>query len=50
MTVDEAGTMFALSRTVHHLPLPSIRLGRSLRFDPKDVCRLIATSEEAFIA
>lgn len=32
--------------TVHRLPLPSIRLGRSLRFDPKDVQQLIEACKE----
>lgn len=51
MTIEEVAARFDVSpQTVHRMPLPSIRLGRSLRFDPKDVCRLVETSKEAFIA
>jgi hypothetical protein len=47
MKVDEVAALFDLSPiTVHRLPLPSIRLGRSLRFDPKDVRHLIESSKE----
>lgn len=51
MTLDEAAAYFDISPvSVHRLPLPSIRLGRSLRFDPRDVCRLIEASKEPAIA
>jgi hypothetical protein len=47
MTIDEVGARLSISpMTVHRMPLPSIRLGRSLRFDPRDVTRLIAGSRE----
>jgi len=36
-------------QTVHALPLDSIRLGRSLRFDPVDIRRLIEGSKEPAI-
>jgi hypothetical protein len=36
--------------TVHRLSLPSIRIGHSLRFDPKDVSRLIEQCKEPVIA
>lgn len=50
MTIDEVAARFDVSsQTVHRMPLPSIRLGRSLRFDPIDVCRLVETSKEAFL-
>lgn len=35
--------------TVHSLELPSIRIGKSLRFDPIDVRRLIETCREPVI-
>jgi hypothetical protein len=51
MTIDEVAARFDVSPiTVHKLPLPSIRLGRSLRFDPQDVCRLIEASKEPVVA
>jgi hypothetical protein len=51
MTLDEvAATLDISPQTVHGLPLPSIRLGRVLRFDPKDVRRLIARSREPALA
>ena len=55
----EAGALLKLSEvaaaldvtpsTVHRLPLPSIRIGKSLRFDPQDVRRFIESSKEAAI-
>jgi hypothetical protein len=36
--------------TVHGLPLPSIRLGKLLRFDPVDVRRLIESCKEPALA
>jgi hypothetical protein len=48
LTLSEVAALLDLSpATVHGLPLPSIRLGRGLRFDPKDVKHLIETSKEA---
>jgi hypothetical protein len=48
MTIEEVGARLAISpMTVHRMPLPSIRLGRSLRFDPRDVAQLIEASREA---
>lgn len=42
MTIAEVAALFDVSpSTVHALPLPSIRIGRSLRFDPQAVCLLI---------
>ena len=50
MKLDEVAALLDVSKiTVHRLPLPSIRLGHSLRFDPKDVSRLIESSKEAVI-
>ncbi len=50
LTLDEVAAMLSLApQTVHALPLKSIRLGRSLRFDPKDVRRLIENSKEPFL-
>lgn len=47
MTLGEVAARLAVSpMTVHRLPLTSIRLGRSLRFDPRDLARLIAQSRE----
>lgn len=48
MTLAEVAALLDVApMTVHRLPLKSIRLGRSLRFDPKDVRRLIANCKEA---
>jgi hypothetical protein len=48
MTIEEVGARLSISpTTVHRMPLPSIRLGRSLRFDPLDVSKLIDASREA---
>jgi hypothetical protein len=50
MTIEEVAARFDVSsQTVHRMPLPSIRLGRSLRFDPRDVNRLIEESTEAIV-
>jgi hypothetical protein len=47
MTLGEVAARLAVSpMTVHRLPLTSIRLGRSLRFDPRDLELLIAGSRE----
>lgn len=47
MTLGEVAARLAVSpMTVHRMPLTSIRLGRSLRFDPRDVEKLIAESRE----
>jgi predicted DNA-binding transcriptional regulator AlpA len=51
LTLDEVAEALKVApATVHRLPIPSIRLGRSLRFDPKDVRKLIAQSKEPVIA
>lgn len=51
LTLDEVAARLAVApATVHRLPLPSIRLGRSLRFDPRDVATLVASSREAVTA
>lgn len=51
MTIEEVGARLSISpMTVHRMPLPSIRLGRSLRFDPIDVAELVAASREASTA
>lgn len=50
MKLDEVAALFDVAPiTVHKLPLPSIRLGRSLRFDPTDVRQLIEASKENFV-
>jgi hypothetical protein len=50
MTLQEVAALLDVAEsTVHSLPLPSIRLGRSLRFDPQDVCRLIEICREPVI-
>lgn len=47
MTLAEVAARFDVSpQTVHRMPLASIRLGRSLRFDPRDVNQLIEDSKE----
>jgi hypothetical protein len=51
MTLGEVAARLAVSpMTVHRMPLTSIRLGRSLRFDPRDVALLIAQSKEPPVA
>lgn len=51
MTIEEVGARLSISpMTVHRMPLPSIRLGRSLRFDPIDVAGLVAASREVSAA
>lgn len=48
MTLAEVAAKLDVSlMTVHRLPLPSIRMGKVLRFDPKDVCRFIEECKEA---
>jgi len=48
MTIDEVAARLGISPvTVHRLPLESIRIGRLLRFDPKDVRRLIDDCKES---
>ena len=51
LTIDEVAAHLKLSpATVHRLPLASIRLGRTLRFDPVDLDRLIEDSKEQVIS
>ena len=51
LTIDEVAATLDLSHsTIHRLPLPSIRLGRALRFDPRDVQRLINECKEPVAA
>jgi hypothetical protein len=51
LTIDEVSAMLSVGpMTIHRLPLPSIRLGRSLRFDPQDVKNLIQHCKEPVIA
>jgi hypothetical protein len=50
MTIEEVAARFDVSsQTVHRMPLKSIRLGRTLRFDPRDVSQLIEDSKEAVL-
>lgn len=50
LTLEETAALFDVDPvTVHRLPLPSIRLGRQYRFDPKDVQRLIEESKEPVV-
>lgn len=47
MRVSEVGAIFDISpATVHSLPLSSVRIGRSLRFDPRDVRAFIESRKE----
>lgn len=47
MTLAEVAALLDVSTsTVHGLPLPSIRLGRSLRYAPQDVRLLIELCRE----
>jgi hypothetical protein len=51
LTLSEVAAMLAVApQTVHALPIQSIRLGRSLRFDPVDVKRLIKKCKEPIAA
>jgi excisionase family DNA binding protein len=50
MTLAEVAARLDVSpMTVHRLPLRSIRIGRLLRFDPKDVDQLIEQCKEAVV-
>jgi hypothetical protein len=50
LTLTETAAWLSVApSTVHRLPLPSIRLGKSLRFDPADVRRLIDACKEPAI-
>ena len=50
MTIDEVAARLDVSpMTIHRLPLKSIRIGRLLRFDPRDVDQLIELSKEAVV-
>ena len=46
---EVAALLDVTASTVHKLPLPSIRVGQSLRFDPMDVLRLIEAGKEPVI-
>ena len=48
--VEVAARLDVAPITVHRLPLKSIRIGRLLRFDPKDVGQLIEQCKEPVIA
>lgn len=51
MRIDEVGAVLDLApATVHALPLQSVRIGRSLRFDPVDVRRFIESCKEPVVA
>jgi hypothetical protein len=51
MRIAEVGTMLDVApATVHALPLKSIRIGRSLRFDPVDVRQFIESCKEPVLA
>lgn len=51
MRIAEVGTVLDLApATVHALPLQSVRIGRSLRFDPVDVRRFIESCKEPVVA
>jgi hypothetical protein len=51
MHITEVGTMLDVApATVHALPLKSIRIGRSLRFDPVDVRQFIESCKEPVLA
>ena len=51
MRIAEVGTMLDVApATVHALPLKSIRIGRSLRYDPVDVRQFIESCKEPVLA
>jgi hypothetical protein len=51
LNLNEAAAFLGVAPgTVHGLPLPSVRLGKLLRFDPVDVRRLIELCKEPTLA
>lgn len=51
LAADEVTALLDISiSTLHRLPLPSIRIGRQLRYDPQDIQRLIETHKEPIAA
>jgi len=51
LTIKEVAAVLSVDpMTVHKLPIPSIRMSRNLRFDPKDVIQLIESSKEPTLA
>jgi predicted DNA-binding transcriptional regulator AlpA len=51
MRIAEVGSMLDVApATVHALPLKSIRIGRSLRYDPADVRQFIESCKEPVLA
>lgn len=50
MTLSEvAARLDVSSQTVHRMPLKSIRIGGTLRFDPRDVSQMIEDSKEPVV-
>jgi len=50
LTIEEVSALLSVPpTTVHKLPLPSIRLVRNLRFDPRDVIKLIEACKEPVV-
>jgi len=50
MDLGEVAALLSVNpRTVHALPLESIRIGRLLRFDPSDVRKLIDYGREPVV-
>jgi predicted DNA-binding transcriptional regulator AlpA len=51
LSLDEVATTLSVSHsTIHRLPLPSYRIGRSLRYDPRDVRQLLDRCREPIAA
>lgn len=51
LTLEDVCTKLDVSpSTVHRLPIPSIRIGRSLRYDPQDVRKLLDACREPVAA
>jgi len=51
LAADEVTALLDISiSTLHRLPLQSLRIGRQLRYDPRDVQRLIEKSREPIAA
>lgn len=47
MNIEEVAAKLDVSlSTVHRLALPSIRIGRQLRYDPQDLLQLIRSNKE----
>ncbi|RZI41514.1 DNA-binding protein [Herbaspirillum sp. HC18] len=50
MTIEDVAALFGMPpTTVHKLQIPSLRIGRSLRFSPADVSKFIESCREPVV-